>query len=634
MSDQEIKTFEIGTVLDGKWVILEFVGKGGMGEVYRAHQLNLKRDVAIKIISREWVRSLEGDSLEVSACLQRFRREVEVMAQIRHPNVIQIFDHGFVESLQAGGEASVEYMVMEYIPGSTLRSTMSDEGFHPEEDRVREWLTDFFLPLLEGVEALHEAGIVHRDLKPENVMLDRGKPKIADFGLARSCQLKAMTQSFDVKGTPAYMSPEHFMDLKRTDERADIYSLGKMLYEALVGKMGPDTIPFKSVRLPRAESPFFKELDRIIQKATAEERSERWSSVADFRQALTATLAQVQRESPKAWKMPRGRIQRWKALAVAATLLVTIGLLLFYRHERPHTGALPGSPLVGPLERSDTGAVLGDPSSSQPTDRTPSRVPGGDFDIMRLVSGGKVTLPRDFGEGVGETVVVKPFYLNETPITNQQYADFLNHVVDEIQVGENLVRSGQEIWLMLGEVTEGYEPIIFRDGRFHVKNASHSACPILRVTAYGALAYVKFYGLRLPTVEEFFFAVTEGASVPGDASPAPPGSSQGMMPMMHGTNQETSVSIGQMEFGLPLSTPVIMFEPNAFGIRQLNRNIGEWGIRTVNTAHSGKDPQAEYVVMGGPARGAGPESEKPQVVQRNPWEAFEEVGFRCAQDAS
>lgn len=146
MSNSGSKTFEIGTVLNDKWVILEFIGRGGMGEVYRAHQLNLKRDVAIKVISKEWVRSLEGDAHEASACLERFRREVEMMAQIRHPNVIQIFDYGFVEDTQADGETSVQYMVMEYIPGSTLRSTMSDEGFYPEEDRTREWLIGWLLP--------------------------------------------------------------------------------------------------------------------------------------------------------------------------------------------------------------------------------------------------------------------------------------------------------------------------------------------------------------------------------------------------------------------------------------------------------------------------------------------------------
>ncbi|HOV84838.1 MAG TPA: serine/threonine-protein kinase, partial [Syntrophobacteraceae bacterium] len=237
-------TFETGTVIEKKWVILSFIGKGGMGEVYRAHQLNLDRDVAIKVISQGWLREIGDNAYEAETCLDRFRREVKVMAQVRHPNVLQIYDHGSVSIKKGERDVAVEYLAMEYIPGGTLRSTMSAEGFEPDEERTREWIARYFIPVLEGVRALHEMGIVHRDLKPENVLLDGSAPKLADFGLARSCRIAPVTQSVDVKGTPPYMSPEHFLDLKRTDERADIYSLGKILFEAVAGKMKQDQIPF------------------------------------------------------------------------------------------------------------------------------------------------------------------------------------------------------------------------------------------------------------------------------------------------------------------------------------------------------------------------------------------------------
>ena len=128
--------------------------------------------------------------------------------------------------------------------------------------------------------------IVHRDLKPENILMENTTPKIADFGLARSCRLKPVTQSIDVKGSPQYMSPEHYFDFKRANKRADIYSLGKILFEAVEGKIKLSTIPFQSVGLAKTESPFLQQLNRIIQSATAENREERTESVQDLREQL------------------------------------------------------------------------------------------------------------------------------------------------------------------------------------------------------------------------------------------------------------------------------------------------------------------------------------------------------------
>ena len=246
MSNHNNHTLQVGTVIEDKWIILEFLGKGGMGEVYRAHQLNLKRDIAIKIISREWLDSVKENEEELEVGLQRFRNEVLAMAQVRHQNLLQIYDYGSFSVKKGEGESKFEYIVMEYIPGGTLRSTMSEEGFYPEEELVREWLAKYFLPVLNGVEFLHSEGIIHRDLKPGNILMDGNIPRITDFGLARSSRIRPVTISTDIKGTPAYMSPEHFMDLKRADHRADIYSLGKMIFEAIDGKIGPDTIPLKT----------------------------------------------------------------------------------------------------------------------------------------------------------------------------------------------------------------------------------------------------------------------------------------------------------------------------------------------------------------------------------------------------
>jgi serine/threonine-protein kinase len=307
MSGTSTNSLEVGNVLNNKWVILEVIGRGAMGEVYRAHQLNLKRDVAIKVISRDWLQGLYEDEEEVETTFKRFRREVEAMAQIRHPNVLQIFDYDSASIKKGDEEVPVEYIAMEYIPGSTLRSTMSEDGFYPDEEPTRAWLLDCFLPVLDGVQAIHQQGIVHRDLKPENVLLEEKTPKIADFGLARSCRLKPVTQSIDAKGTPPYMSPEHFFDFRRADTKSDIYSLGKILFEAVDGRITGKTIPFKSAGLEKPEAPFFKKLDQIIVHATAEDRKERLDSIEKLRNALTEAIRTLEQQKVSEAKMDLDR---------------------------------------------------------------------------------------------------------------------------------------------------------------------------------------------------------------------------------------------------------------------------------------------------------------------------------------
>jgi serine/threonine-protein kinase len=289
MAETKPGILKIGTVLHEKWVILELIGRGGMGEVYRAHQLNLKRDVAIKILSEEFLKTRHDDNEEIEFARARFRREVKAMAHIRHPNVVQIFDYGSA-TLKKDEDLTIEYIVMEHIPGSTLRYTMSEEGFFPDEDLMVDWMLEYFFPILDGVQALHESGIVHRDLKPENFLLDGNIPKIADFGLARSVKLDPVTQSADMKGTVFYMAPEQFYDFRRADQRSDVYSLGKILFEAVEGKMPPNIIPFQRAKLNNPGTTFFLELDQIIKDATSEEKENRTATVERFRIELEETI--------------------------------------------------------------------------------------------------------------------------------------------------------------------------------------------------------------------------------------------------------------------------------------------------------------------------------------------------------
>jgi serine/threonine-protein kinase len=147
--------------------------------------------------------------------------------------------------------------------------------------RTAEWIRNYFLPILDGVESIRGLGIVHRDIKPENVLLDGSTPKITDFGIVGGVRWRGLTRSHHVEGTISYMAPEQFMDLGETDVRGDICALGKMPYEASTGRMkdGKTAFPLKGVRLADPSTPFLKRLDSVIREATAEDKERRTPSV-------------------------------------------------------------------------------------------------------------------------------------------------------------------------------------------------------------------------------------------------------------------------------------------------------------------------------------------------------------------
>ncbi|MBI4773091.1 MAG: protein kinase [Deltaproteobacteria bacterium] len=669
---------EAGTVLDNKWVILESLGKGGMGEVYRAHQLNLKRDVAIKIVSRDWLETLDGDEEELENALSRFRREVKATASIRHPNVIQIIDYGSTKVRMGGDEVPLEYIAMEYIPGATLRFTMSEEGFEPDEELMSSWIKEYFFPLLEGVAAIHASGMVHRDLKPENVLMDGTNPKIVDFGLAASHCLEPITGSIDVKGTAAYMSPEQFVDLKRTDARTDIYALGKILYEAIAGKMPPTTIPFRTVELEHPEKPLFKELNQIIRTATAEKKEDRFESMgalqAALKEALTGWEASRDRQAggPNV-TVAAGLHQKWIWIGIFITLLAVSAMTVWHLlgnpqlfrakdterssvipkapatvdeekrpsevEERPKTEqtvVTSKAPTTVDEEKSPREVEKSPRTASPPDDVLSATLRGKDGAELYLVPGGTVAAPQDFGPQTGKSVDLPPFYMSETLVTNHQYVEFLNEMLSKIEVEQGVVRGDGNIWLLLGEVVGGYDPIAFRDGRFRVTEAGHASCPVVRVTAYGASAYAAFCGRRLPTDLEWLHAVRLGKPEHREDAKAiqEPGTKSGTTSMMEQMHPQAQPSAVRSPEDPAFPSPAMLYPANALGIRGLNRNVGEWGIRKRPSASESGGDASEYVILAGQGKDSKEASVVPGPIPRQPWEAFEEVGFRCAMTAS
>jgi len=479
MENEFQSSLEIGRVLNEKWVILEFIAKGGMGEVYRAHQIHLKRDVAIKVISREWIESFGEEEYERQAGLQRFRNEVQAMARVRHPNVLQIFDYGTVNVKEDDQDLALEYISMEYVPGGTLRATMSDEGFEDEEDLIIAWLKDYFFPVLDGVRAIHELKMAHRDLKPSNVLMDGETPKIADFGLAHSYEWQPVTQSIDVKGTPAYMSPEHFFEFDKADHLSDVYSLGKILFEAVNGRISPKSKPFKQVSLPNPDTPFLQELNRVIRIATSEKRDKRYTSVVQMRSTLEAAIEMGRTEpllngatdarNPSLWYKPRFI---WGGI-VLAVVSVTAMVIWHLMGEPGKVGmqseSAPGIKQPAIIAGQNKTEIKADTSVLPP----PAFDLGQDGIRMRLISSREFKTPEES---------IQSFYIDEQNVSNYHFVEFLNAVKDTLIIENGVVKQKDRILFYLGEGTAPYEQIIYQHGRFHLRDTTRAAYPVVRVT--------------------------------------------------------------------------------------------------------------------------------------------------------
>ncbi|MBU1388172.1 MAG: protein kinase [Proteobacteria bacterium] len=614
-------------IINGKWEIQNFIAKGGKGEVYLAKQLNLDRQVALKIMSEEFIKSLDGDEEEISSETMRFHREVQVMARMQHPNILQVFDF---DQLELNG-MKMDYIVMEYIPGLTLRQKMPEKGFGHDESKVRTWLKNYFFPILDGMKAVHDKGVVHRDMKPENVLVDEELPKIMDFGIAGGYHMDNVTRDHHMLGTITYMPEEQFVDLALTDVRVDVYALGKILYEVVEGKMkkGRDK-PFHSAALNEPQTIFFKNLDKIIQQATAKNRNQRTPSVKTLHTSLEALVMDFDRGK----KLPTdSRYKYWKYLfviSVAVTIIIA-GVWITHHNSGKITTSLDGNHIksqqevTNPLNLSEFNFKNPRPTSSPNTDKMdkfPAKFLASDDMMMILLKGADVSMFIDDpivseGKQVKKTVSVNALYMDKTKITNHLYVQFLNEV-DGIEVkGKSVLRNGQ-LLLLLGEVREGYEPIRYKEGIFRVKSDA-VARPVVRVTPVGAMAYARFYGKSLPLMEQWWLAVQTGHDQTSIVDTSPPSqpikSGWNGMWMMQDQSSGPKPSSNLQEPGIQAVSKTTV---NNAGIQGLEQNVNEW------TMEFTPDGTPKFHIHGG----VGELDHKESYLERQPWEAFSRVGFR------
>ena len=262
----------IGKVLGNRYEVLEKIGTGGMGDVYKAHDQKLDRIVAIKILKSEY----NNDN----NFIRKFKRESLAAASISHPNIVSIYDVGSEDLL----DDKVHYIVMEFIDGRTLKEIINEEGSISEKRAL-----NYTVQISEALKVAHSKGIVHRDIKSQNIMVTKDdRVKVTDFGIARVADNSTVTATNAIMGSVHYFSPEQARGI-HVDNRSDIYSLGIVLYEMLTGNLPFDAENPVSVALmqvqsnmpkPSLKSPLVSSYtDEVVLKMTMKDPEDRYSDV-------------------------------------------------------------------------------------------------------------------------------------------------------------------------------------------------------------------------------------------------------------------------------------------------------------------------------------------------------------------
>ena len=273
--DTRVQELTRGTVFANRYEIIEELGRGGMGKIYKAHDTEIKDTVALKLIKPE----ISSDENTI----ERFRNEIKTTRKIMHKNIGRMYDLGRVENTY--------FIAMEYVSGEDLKSFIKRSGRLDIPKAI-----SIAKQVCEGLAEAHSLGVVHRDLKPGNIMIDKeGNARIMDFGIARSLKEKGITGAGVVIGTPDYMSPEQ-AEAKELDQRSDIYSLGLILYEMVTGRLPFEGDAALSLALkhtteapkpPKQFNPQIpNDLNNLILKCLDKDKQKRYQTVQDVRNDL------------------------------------------------------------------------------------------------------------------------------------------------------------------------------------------------------------------------------------------------------------------------------------------------------------------------------------------------------------
>ncbi|WP_410511596.1 Stk1 family PASTA domain-containing Ser/Thr kinase [Paenibacillus sp. BR2-3] len=278
----------IGHELGGRYQVIERIGGGGMALVYRAHDILLNRNVAIKVLRSQFVHDEEF--------IRRFRREAQSAASLSHPNVVSIYD--------VGQEDEIHYIVMEYVEGKNLNEIIKERAPLQVDESVR-----IASQICDALDHAHQNQIIHRDIKPHNIMIGRnGRVKVTDFGIARAVTSTTITQTGSVVGSVHYFSPEHAKGVS-TGEKSDLYSLGIVLYQMLTGNLpflgeSPISVALKHLQEefeePKKLNPLIPQsVENVILRSMRKNPDERYVSAKEMLQDLETCLLPERRSESK-----------------------------------------------------------------------------------------------------------------------------------------------------------------------------------------------------------------------------------------------------------------------------------------------------------------------------------------------
>lgn len=278
----------IGHQLGGRYEVIERVGGGGMALVYKAQDLLLNRNVAIKVLRQQFVHDEEF--------IRRFRREAQSAASLSHPNVVSVYD--------VGQEDDVHYIVMEYVEGKNLNEIIKERAPLQVDEAVR-----IASQIADALDHAHHNQIIHRDIKPHNILIGRnGRVKVTDFGIARAVTSTTITQTGSVVGSVHYFSPEHAKGIV-TGEKSDLYSLGIVLYQMLTGQLpflgeSPISVALKHLQEefdePRKFNPLIPQsVENVILKSMRKNPQERYQSAKEMQTDLETCLMPERRNETK-----------------------------------------------------------------------------------------------------------------------------------------------------------------------------------------------------------------------------------------------------------------------------------------------------------------------------------------------
>ncbi len=334
-----IDEFKRGEIFAGRYEIIEQLGAGGMGRVYRARDLHLDEDVAIKLIKREWAADREA--------LERFRNEIKLARKITHKNVCRVHD--------LHEEGPLLYLTMEYIRGEDLKSLIRRTKALATGTAV-----SYAHQIAEGLSEAHKLGIIHRDLKPGNIMIDKeGHAKVMDFGIARMREQRGATGDGVAVGTPEYMSPEQ-AEGRPADVRSDLYALGAILYEmvtgqppfrgetalAVVHKQVHEAAPDPRTTNPQVPAALKQLILRCLQKSPdqrAQTAEEFLMGLAPIEGRLPGTESVGSEHRPAARRGPAARLSLKKHILPSLAGLALVAAILLFRpisHKKPQV-AMP-----------------------------------------------------------------------------------------------------------------------------------------------------------------------------------------------------------------------------------------------------------------------------------------------------